>query len=162
MTNWNKNTREEGWSVVIASLPYLQAIKEEEMAGGGYYIDFTDDEISIARCIDEKVCSLSTVTFSFYIFHIFYVFNLDYSLFLSGQIHNSAHPTGLGTRVRQLKRKPSGPKPPTTIHPALSKLKPSDPAQQTSPGPVLFVETTRRWEPGPERHQPINPHETLA
>jgi len=60
----------------------------------------------------------------------FFLFNLDYSLFPSGQMHTCAQPTVLGKRVHRLECKPCTPKPPATVHPAIPKLKPTDQARQ--------------------------------
>jgi len=40
-----------------------------------------------------------TVFFLFFLLFFFFFVNLAYSLFLSGQTHNCAHPMVLGTRV---------------------------------------------------------------
>jgi len=58
--------------------------------------------------------------------------------------HNCAKPHGPRYKGISTKHGPRSPKPPTTVHPATPKLKPSDPARQRNPRPVLSVKTTRR------------------
>jgi len=83
--------------------------------------------------------------FLFFFFFFFFLFNLAYLLFLSGQNAQLCSSHGVRYKGPQLERKPCGPKPPTTVLPAIPKLKPSDRARQRkNPRRVLWVETTRR------------------
>ena len=73
-----------------------------------------------------------TVFFSFFFFFSFsfFFFNLAYLLFLSGQNAQMCSSHGVRYKGPRLERKPCGPKPPTTVLPAIPKQKPSDPARQ--------------------------------
>jgi len=102
-------------------------------------------EISIAGGVEERKDIPTTVTFFFLFF--FFSFFLFESRLLIVSIGANAHQClSYSSRYNGLsiKHGPRSPKPPTTVHPAIPKLKPSDPARQRNPRPVLWVETTRR------------------
>jgi len=70
---------------------------------------------------------VTTVTVFFF---FFFFFNIPYLLFLSGKNAQLFSSHGVRYKGPRLERKPCGPNPPTTILPAIPKLKPSDPARQ--------------------------------
>jgi len=71
----------------------------------------------------------------FFFFLFFFFFNLAYLLFLSGQNAQLCSSHGVRYKGPRLERKPCGPKPPTTVLPAIPKLKPSDRARQRKTPP---------------------------
>ena len=98
--------------------------------------DFPRVEISIAGGVGEMVRANYCDHFFFSFFFFFFSFlNLAYLLFLSGQNAQLCSSHGVRYKGPQLERKPCGPKPPTTVLPAIPKLKPSDPARQRNNPP---------------------------
>ena len=87
------------------------------------------------------VCDLTTVTLLLFLFFYFYLlFNLAYLLFVSGENAQLCSSHGVRYKGPRLERKPCEPKPPTTVLPAIPKLKPSDPARQRkTPPPGTMV-----------------------
>jgi len=82
------------------------------------------------------VCDLTTVTLLLFLFFYFYLlFNLAYLLFVSGENAQLCSSHGVRYKGPRLERKPCEPKPPTTVLPAIPKLKPSDPARQRKTPP---------------------------
>jgi len=96
------------------------------------------------------VCVNYCDRFSFFFFLSFFLFLFFFffkSRLLIVSIGANAHLcSSHGPRYNRLsaKRGPRSAKPPTRVHPAIPKLKPSDPARQRKPRPGLWVETTRR------------------
>jgi len=79
--------------------------------------------ISIARGVAETEDALITVTFI-----LIFIFNLAYLLFLSGLNAQLCSSHGVRYNGLSTKQGPYCPKPPTTVHLTIPKLKPFDPA----------------------------------
>jgi len=86
-------------------------------------------EISIAGGVAEMEDANYSDRFSFFFFFFFFLISLIYC-FYRGQNAQLCSSHGVRYKGPGLERKPCGPKPPTTVLPAIPKLKPSDPARQ--------------------------------